>query len=172
MSDTTSTADERKPLSLDIVFDEVKAQLESQTAQASALDGKASFVLASASLLTAGATGLQGAIERQKQIAAPLPVHALEFVTVVVYLAVVFAAWKAYGVRTYHRAPEPNALRKDYLFRDPEFTKRRLIATMANCYSRDLDTINNKVRWTKAALIALGIEGVCLALLTLVQVVI
>ncbi len=173
--------DDRQPLSLNIVYDEIKGQMAEQAAQIATLDGKASFILTSASLLTAGATGLQGTVAQHAGssrwliplvVRANDAVHWLEVAALLVYLGVLVAAWNGYRVRVYHRVPDPKGIHEKYLFDEEDVTKRKLAATMVKSYVDDEKEVKKKVWWTQVAFIALGIEGFCLALMTFVQVLI
>jgi len=102
--------------SLDVVLDQAKASVDSVAAQGAILDTKASFILGSASLLTAAATSLQGALSSHKgayhvlcdhqgrhclAVTALGVGHLLGVVAGLAYVVIVGAAWRAYALRKY-----------------------------------------------------------------------
>lgn len=57
---------------------------------------------------------------------------------------------RSWIVRPYFRDPEPRPLRDAYIFEQPEFTKRRLIAQFISAYEWNSNVMKKKVqelRW-------------------------
>src|SRR3712207_4742184 len=92
-----------------IVLDEIKGMLATQNARITALDGKANFGLASASLLTAGAINLKSTFFDAQQaervtswqigsvvIEPQGLVGAFTVVVTLIYIWVVFSAYQGY----------------------------------------------------------------------------
>ncbi len=170
------TADELAQLeSTDIVFDEVKRRFAFQDAQIAALDGKANFGIASASILTAAVTGLHSNLSQAKGSSALLGLSAsmvVDWLTLgafLTYIVVVLTAFKAYNIRTWKMSPEPDGLINRYL-REPErYTKSMLAVTIADDYNKNETVMERKIFWTKCALLSLLAEAGMLLLITVVQ---
>lgn len=151
--------------SLALAFELAREQLADQRSQAAGLDTKASFVLGSASLLTAAATALHS----MSASATPHPLlTTIALLAVFVYLVVVAASYQAYTLRVYKHVPNLERL-QEYIGVELQQTKGTLLSTMVLAYGENQRTLAKKVRWTKTALFALAVEAVVLAVLTLMQ---
>ncbi len=156
--------------SLDLILAELKGRSDTTGSQITALDGKASFVLGSASLLAAGVASFQGTLtgySGNRLICAlgGLPclsatpatfVHIVTLIAALIYTIVVYASWKAYKIRPY-AAIKPTRLQR-YAAHDDYATKVVLIQHLVQGYKEDEANIKEKVEWTQRALLAFLIE--------------
>ncbi|MEA2514734.1 MAG: hypothetical protein QOJ59_4223 [Thermomicrobiales bacterium] len=168
--------------SVDVLYEEMKRSEDAQSAQISALDGKANFSLGSATLLTTGVAALRTALESSNgtdpggtldllliEPSAATVTNWLVISSVVAYLVVLISSYKAYTLRGYSLVPQPQTLIDEYKGEEGPFTKARLAAARASAIAENAPTINSKVTWTRRALRSLFIEGVLLLAITLVQ---
>ena len=165
ISSGTSDQPESQFPSLEIVFDLTKSRLDSQLAHVDSLDAKANFVLGSATLLTAAATTLRSA-------ATHLPQWldlAVATAAVLLYLAVVFAVYRAYTTRDYYYDPSPVSLER-YMWADTARTRGVVLANMVDSFSRNVAIIKKKAFWARWSLRAFMAEAVLLALFAFLQV--
>jgi hypothetical protein len=172
---------------VEIVHDELRERVALQLAQIDSLDGKANFVLGSASLLTAGAAALGSAIETSDGVTPNrwcifgwnAEVETLANVVIAgafaAFVAVVICAYQAYRVRIYTVTPDPTtgaALLLDTYMARP---KGDTMAMLASARKQD-DLPNNeaqikdKVRWTTWALKALLVESALLLTMAVLEV--
>lgn len=152
-----------------MVYDDVDKQLEAQDAQVTALDTKAGLVLASASLLTAAVTALQGVISQKPHLAQPAWYHGVEIAALLLYAAVVYAAYKGYAIRAYERSPNPNGIRK-YLAENPDPVRWQIMVNRTQNFLHNEAALTNKVWWMQTSLRLLIAEAVCIAVLGGLQV--
>ncbi len=131
------------PPSLDIVFNEIKDKLDIQIKQVDSLDGKTSNLLFISSIVIGIGAAAQAAIIGR---AINAWVLLLFSVPIIFYLLTVLTALRSWVVRPYFRDPEPRPLRDAYLFEQPEFTKRRLIAQFISAYEWNANVMKKKVR--------------------------
>lgn len=170
------------PGSLDVVFEQVKSRMAAQDSQIATLDGKANFSLASATLLTAGVTGLQAAFSSAQEtgpvnsfmvfglnLPATAAISILTSVSLLAYVIVVFAAYQAYRVRDFKAVPKVQTLRDKYLQKTETETKTAMIDAWVEVFSRNEKLINNKLWWTNLVLFALAVEAFLLLLVTVVE---
>jgi len=162
----TEETEQDEPKSLEIVFAEAKDRLNAQSEQIRTLDGKAGLVLSSSSLIITIGAGLRTALGESGPSEVTLPsicsfgVFALAGV---LYLLTMIFAFRAYSLRRYRRDPEPRPLREHYMFENPTFTKRRILANMIQCFEENQKIIhNNKVRNLEIALGLLMAETMAL----------
>lgn len=147
--------------SIDIVYDELKKRITVQDAQIGALDGKANFGLASASLLTAGIAGLQNTfLTAQKagpvsnisifgfMVSPTTLINVLTVASFVAYVVVVLTAYMAYRILDFRVVPIPDKFVEKYLDKPPLYTKKRLIRTLVVAFHENERLVNQKVRWT------------------------
>lgn len=102
--------------SLDIVLDLTREKLASQLSYVDALDTKASFVLGSATLLTAAAVAVRGTTHGAPGLAW------LGLLAIGLYVFVVSTAMGAYLTRQYEQAPNPMDL-EPYMWENVVRTK-------------------------------------------------
>jgi hypothetical protein len=154
-----------------------KEALADQLAQSRALDSKASFVLTSASILTAAALALHQAVAglAGTGAVATLPgglvvlAKVLAVLAVLAYLAVIYTAFRAYTLRSYDGPADPRQLASKYVDMDSELAKATLFATMVKSYGENSTVLDQKVAWTRYALYALFGESILIALITIVE---
>jgi len=154
-----------------------KEALADQLAQSRALDSKASFVLASASILTAAALALHQAVAgvagttAEAALSRGLVVLAnlLAVLAVLAYLGVVYTAFRAYTLRSYDGPADPRQLAAKYVDMDAELAKATLFATMVKSYGDNSTILDQKVAWTRNAVYTLFGESILVALVTIVQ---
>lgn len=162
--------------SLDVVLEHVKKHIDTQNAQIATLDTKASFVLGSGSLLTAGVTGFwNGVSETLGQpaqvddrpvllyIAVGTTIFALLF-----YLGLVWSAFQAYRIRPYCGITKLRELRNTYLTRPEIDTKSVLLDTQITAAEESEQAINEKVTWSKRAIAGLIGQAVLIAVMIVI----
>jgi hypothetical protein len=182
--------------SIDVVLDNAKRSLAIQDDQIKALDAKANFSLATATLLTTAiaavnksvldrttaaiqaADATARALAENKPVPTPIsppnPVVVqlafwLGIVAALVYLLVVVSSFMAYRLREYRLAPDATKLLWQHS--QPELTTKRLLAGALAKYAVYNDkAIADKVAWTQRTLILLVMEAVLLLLLTATQI--
>jgi len=130
-----------------------------------ALNARASFILGSASILIGAVTGILGAATNFHPVQRNI-VHWGIAVGILIYLVVVYFAWRAYRQDKF-KVIEPFRL-TDYLRFEEYETKRYMIRTRLDNYLIDRDTLARKTGFTALALIALFAEVVWLAILLIV----
>lgn len=151
--------------STDVVYDEVKATTDSVLAERDALNTRASFILGSASILISAVTGVLTAVADPHSPHRDF-VHWAVVVDIVLYVAVVINAGRAYGENNFKSVnvfQVPN-----YLGQAEDVTKRSLTATRLVNYTTNRDTLARKTRATVIALGALIAEVVWLAVILIV----
>jgi hypothetical protein len=177
---TEKLLDVHPPPSLDLLYDFIKSQVDAQNAQINAYDSKASFVLGSASLLTAGAAGLQTTVlgGSTKLLVGDSPSVAawvlliLTCLALGAYLFVVWAAWKAYRVRDFEVFAQLKKLRNAYLNMPTQETKLFLADNLAHAFERNHIQMKDKAEWVDHAVKRLRIQAVFIAGLILAQLLI
>ena len=148
LSQVGNEESEPTPPSLDIVYAEIKDKLDIQIRQVDSLDGKTSNLLFISSIVIGIGAAAQAAIIG---IAINAWVLLLFSIPIIFYLLTILTALRSWIVRPYFRDPEPRPLRDDYLFEQPEFTKRRLIAQFISAYEWNATVMKKKVqelRWS------------------------
>jgi len=164
----TQEIDQDEPRSLEIVFAEVKDRLNTQSEQIKTLDGKAGLVLSSSSVIITIGAGLRAALGELGPGESTLPSTAifgfsLFVLAAVLYLATMIFALRAYSPRSYRRDPGPTALRELYIFEDPTFTKRRILANVIQSFEENKKRIrDHKLRNLHIALVLLMAETIAL----------
>ena len=139
---------EPTPPSLDIVYAEIKDKLDVQIRQVDSLDSKTGNLLFISSIVIGIGAAAQAALIGKVVNAWVLLLFS---VPIMFYLLTVLTALRSWIVRPYFRDPEPRPLRDAYLFEQPEFTKRRLIAQYISAYEWNATVMRKKVqelRWS------------------------
>jgi hypothetical protein len=156
-----------------------KEALAAQLAQAHTLDSKASFVLTSATILTASAlavhqaaanlsgTGVGTAHPRAGMVVLA---QVLAVLAVFAYLAVVYTSFRAYTLRSYAGPADPRQLEARYVDMNAQLAKATLFSTMVKSYGDNSALLDQKASWTHYALYALLGEAALVALTTLVEI--
>jgi hypothetical protein len=155
-----------------------KEALAAQLAQSHTLDSKASFVLASASILTASALALHQAVANLSGTgpSAHMPAgivvlaRVLAVLAVLAYLGVVYTSFRAYTLRSYAGPADPRQLEARYVSMDAELAKATLFSTMVKSYGDNSALLDQKASWTRYALYALLGEAALVALTTIVEI--
>jgi hypothetical protein len=163
---------------LDECYELTKEALDAQLAQAHTLDSKASFVLTSASVLTAAALALHQAATNLAGAAAPsshpeglaYAAKALGILGVLAYVGVVYTSFRAYTLRSYAGPADPRQLKDRYVNMDVQLAKATIFSTMVESYTSNSAVLERKVLWTRYALYALLAEAALVALITLVEI--
>jgi hypothetical protein len=88
---------------------------------------------------------------------------------VVVYLAVVITAYRAYALTRFSFAPQPKTLRDLYLREPNSTTQERVLDTLVEVFRRNQRVVARKVRWIRASFVALLAETFVVGLLLLTQ---
>src|SRR5258705_5350755 len=140
--DVKSSIGEGLP-SLEIALDLIREQLRAQKDQGTALDTKAGFMLASASVLVAAINAYKpapalGAYPSILQSAAPY----LPFLAIGVYLMVVFSSFSVFTLRRYQRAPKTRELFETYLPLAPSYTQGIVLRTLLAVYETNKRKLN------------------------------
>ena len=150
-----------RPASLDIVYDEVKERVAVQLDQANHLDSKAGNLLAFSSIVLTVAAGLRFAFDGVD--ASRIAFIIFFSLGTLLYVVTMFFAFRAYAVATYRRDPEPRPLRDNYLFEDPDFTKRRLISNLIESFEFNAEILASKAYDVRMASRYLFLETFALA---------
>jgi hypothetical protein len=172
----STTTNYAKP-SLEIIFEHVKGHVANQNEQIATLDGKASFVLASSSLLTAGVTTfhtdllevLPSVTTKLGSVAPQFLGYALILGALGLYLWLVWCAYKAYRIRPYRGITDLSQLRDKYLTQNSEDTKLMLLDTTIHAVEINTKTLSNKALWTRRAMLSLVWEAIFIAALIISQ---
>ncbi|MFW6126182.1 MAG: hypothetical protein ACOC58_03670 [Chloroflexota bacterium] len=157
---------EERPLSLDVIYTEVKDRLDVQLRQIDALDSKGGTILFVANVVLGIGAAAQAAV---LSFAVDLTTLLVFSVPIFGYFATVFFGLRGWVVKPYFRDPEPRPLRDHYLFRDPAFTKRRLIAHFISSYEWNSITMKRKVRDLRIAMLFLFLETGSLAMVLVIR---
>ena len=137
------TEEEGIPLSIDVVYNEVKDRLAVQMHQIESMDGKAGTLMFVAGILLGlGAAAQAAFIGQERSWIPPL----LFSVPIIFYFITAFFCLKGWTSRPYFRDPEPRPLRDHYLFQDESFTKRRIITHFISTYELNKVVLRGKVR--------------------------
>jgi hypothetical protein len=182
---------EQPPATLDLIYNEIKASLQESTAQVSALETKAGFVLTDASLLITLVTTVQAAIANHKTVhvisttrswwifhhpkvsfTGADAMHVLTVIAALIYLWVVIFAWRGYMVRKF-KIISPEIL---YQYIDPMYTeewqvKKMLTHAMRDRYKTNQEKVDFKSLQVEHALYGLLVEVVFIAFMLLMLIV-
>jgi hypothetical protein len=173
--DAPTDQDRKRNDNLDVILTYIKERTAAQTAQIAALDGKANFGLAAASLLTTGIASLHN-VDPGKQSALPLLPHlapsillpaagVVTGVAFATYIVVVYSAFQAYKVRGYMTVPDARVLLSEYWWKSSFETKADLASTMAAAIEKNEPEVTVKARWVRIVTTSLLVEAVLLLLL-------
>jgi hypothetical protein len=143
------------------VYEEIRERIAVQLDQANHLDSKAGNLLAFSSIVLTVAAGLRFAFDEVD--ASRIVFIVFLSVGALLYVITMFFAFRAYAVVTYRRDPEPRPLRDNYLFEDPEFTKRRLISNLIESFEFNADILRAKAYEVRMASRYLFLETFALA---------
>jgi hypothetical protein len=174
----TSSSESPAWPNLDECYELTKETLGAQLAQAHTLDSKASFVLTSASVLTAAAlalhqavTNVAGSVASSTQPEAPaVAAKVFGILGVLAYVGVVYTSFRAYTLRSYAGPADPRQLKEKYVNMDVKLAKAAIFSTMVESYTSNSMVLERKVLWTRYALYALVAEAALVALITLVEI--
>jgi hypothetical protein len=174
----TSSSESPAWPNLDECYALTKEALGAQLAQSHTLDSKASFVLTSASVLTAAAlalhqavTNLAGSVAASSQPEAlAVTAKILGILGVLAYVGVVYTSFRAYTLRSYAGPADPRQLEEKYVDMDVQLAKATIFSTMVESYTTNSAVLERKVLWTRYALYALLAEAALVALITLVEI--
>lgn len=157
---------EGEPLSLDLVYTEVKDRLEVQLHQIDALDTKSGTLLfAGAFILSIGAAAQATMLGHTPEVSVLL----LFSVPILCYFMATFFCLRGWVNRPYYRDPEPKPLHEYYLFREVEFTKRRIVTHFVSTYESNSIVMRRKVRDLRWAVIFSLLEIVTLVFILLTR---
>lgn len=153
--------------SMETVYAELQAITDGVKDERSALNTRASFILGSASIVVGAVTGVLGAIATH-----PLAQRTIVDVGlaggVILYLFVVYFAWRAYTTDTLKQANPFQLL--DFLPYPDDDTKQAIMRSRLANFVLDREEIARKTGFTVVALIFLLAEVAWLALLLIVVV--
>lgn len=139
------TDDDANPaaVSVDLVFDQVLRSVESQHANLKSIDEKASFILASATLVM-GLTSLAIANTSDQGLNTVWLAPAG-----VLYFIIVLSVFGSYRSRDHFGASFLPKELQEYLFDSKEYTKRQFIAAMRLTYEGNDATVKAKGKWLR-----------------------
>ena len=163
---TDTAATEEEVPSIEIVYVEIKDRLEVQLRQIESLDGKSGNILFISSIVIGVGAAAQSAL---MQSAERILVLAGFSIPILFYLAAVLFALRVWGIKPYFRDPEPRPLRDYYLFKQPQFTKRRIITHFISSYEWNIMVIKGKVRHLRLSMWFCLAEVMSLALVLVVR---
>ncbi len=178
--------------SVDVIYSEVTGRLSAQDAQIATLDSKANFGLGSATLLTAGVTGLATAVDEAREPSQDRSMAAervatadlwwfgehnaerlTDYITLAslgVYVLVIVFSFLAYNLRQWRVTPQPAPFFDEALSWPAESTKVQLAVQRIEDFEFNEKKIKAKVRWVRFAMLALLFEAILLLAVTVVQV--
>jgi len=170
--------------SLDIAYDGVKDVLAQQTDRLKSVETKANFGLASATLLTAGVTGLGKALNDATKDGAPVPLidfwkfhvkadNAINWLTIaalVTYASIILFIFMAYRIRDFYESPDPKRLVESYISQPAWETKAMILDARAKDYTSNEVLLCLKARWANVAMVLFLVEAVLLCVIAFVQV--
>lgn len=172
------------PPSLNLIYDLVKGRIGEQNTQIAALDTKANFAVVSSTLLISGAGTMRSAvgsalqagrvanltvIGRDAGISLLTVSNALTTASLVTFLVLAWCAYKAYQLRRYTIVPNIGTLLDEYWDAPEVATKAAIVTILAEAFAENERLVTSKVRWTKAVLIGLMVQGGGLVLMAFVQ---
>ncbi len=171
MSETVVTAEEltpeakeeteEVPPSLDLIYVEVKDRLDVQMRQIDSLDGKSATLLFIANVVLGIGAAAQAAVLGQAVRYTTLLFFSIP---IFCYFVTVFFALRGWVVKPYFRDPKPRPLRDHYMYRDSQFTKRRLITHFISSYEWNSINMKKKVKHLRIAMLFLFLETASLAI--------
>lgn len=165
-SEAAAAEQEERPLSLDVIYTEVKDRLDVQLRQIDALDTKGGTILFVANVVLGIGAAAQAAVLGFVTEPSTLLIFS---VPIMAYFATVFFGLRGWVVRPYFRDPEPRPLRDYYLFRDPAFTKRRIVTHFISSYEWNAISMKRKVRDLRIAMLFLFLETGSLAMVLVIR---
>lgn len=142
------------PLSLDLIYAEVKERLSVQWQAIDSLDSKAGLVLSSASVVISIAAGLQASSSQTIQT-VPL---ALLLAGGLLYVFCMVFGLRGFKIRGYRRDPEPGPLHKKYLHEEPELTKGTIIANLIESFEENKKLLDSKAGDIQRSMLFLALE--------------
>lgn len=150
-----------RPPSLDLIYVEVKDRLDQQFKQIETITTRAGFITGFASLV------LATLITIRKNMGELCNAEIILLgVAGVLYGLVLFFSYRAYGLKTYTRDPEPRPLRDGYLQKPEYETKRQILTQFIESFDHNTKIINERVKNLKRAIFSLfGLIIFLLALL-------
>ena len=155
--------DDEAPPSLDTVYLEIKDRIGVQLDQADALDRKAGTLLTFSSVILTVAAGLRFATTGQDDL-SKMTFLTFFILGAVLYVITMYFAFRAYAVVSYRRDPEPRPLRDLYLFQEPSYTKRRVMANLIESFEHNAEILRVKSYDVRMASRYMFLETLMLAL--------
>ena len=152
------------PLAVDFVYQEARAQIDSQDRRVDALDAKAIAILTAASLVVtvAPAARLAG---RQLSLEG----LGLMIAAGLSYVVLMVLAQRAMWPRDFHVPADPPILAEDYLDATPGTIRRAILDVTIQHYGENKSQLAQKVRALKWSLSLLLAESVFLTLAIVVS---
>ncbi|MBI5869637.1 MAG: hypothetical protein HZB44_01580 [Actinobacteria bacterium] len=160
MSEKLKTEDD----SLDLVFEESRAQLNSQFEQIHQINGRAQMLVTFSGVYLAALI----AVGRYLFIPATILSTILGSVAVAIYIVESFFAYRGYKVRDFERDPNLEKLNKSYAERTSRYTKQQLILNWSKNHKKNIAVIKRKLKNLNRALFLLFFETVYLAIILMV----
>ena len=158
----TKDEDRGQPPSLDLIYSEVKERLRVQYDGIDALDRKAGTILTFSSVIIAVAAGLR--FTTLDQDVASKVVFLLFFsLGALLYALTVWFAVNAYSAVTLRGDPEPRPLRDNYMFKDPVYTKRRVLSNLIESFEFNAARLRPKALNVNVAMRLVFLETILLA---------
>lgn len=160
MSEKPKTGDD----SLDLVFEESRAQLNSQFEQISQINGRAQLLVTFSGVYLAALI----AVGRYLFVPATILSTILGSVAVAIFFIECFFAYRGYKVQDYKRDPNLEKLNKKYSEKPSRYTKQLLILNWADNHKGNDTVIKKKLKYLNRALFFLFLETVYLAIILLI----
>jgi hypothetical protein len=145
--------------SLDLIYAEARAQSDHQRKDIDALDTKAVYVLAAASVIVTLAPAARAAVSKLDTPGAGLTIVASLF-----YLLLILSIRAALRVREFDFPPGPAILYEDYLKSPVSETRLATVQAIIDAYTKNTDKIKLKAGSLDHAIALLCAESITLAL--------
>jgi hypothetical protein len=147
------------------VYGTIKDSLEAQQALKNTLENKASMLLGFAGVMLALLIGARETILQLSQSNQILIVTSITLFGLSVLFAIV-VTW----VRSYRADPNPEALAKNYLTKEPEKTRLQLISNLIGVWKDNKKILERNSVYLRLTFVAQAIAFLCLGVALLLSI--
>ncbi|MDQ6883999.1 MAG: hypothetical protein M3077_07150 [Candidatus Dormibacteraeota bacterium] len=148
-----SQSREPHPETLELLLTDAKRQLEAQLSEIESINNRSGILLGFTSLVT-GIVGIQGIAAKP----APHPGPGVLVLIGVLFLFTLLSALFASFPRNVRFDPDPEMFRARYLFADPVYAKRTLLANIVRSFKTNTPMIRRREFWLKIAVAIFTID--------------
>ena len=157
-----SQSREPHPETLELLLADAKRQLEAQLSEIDSINNRSGILLGFTSLVT-GIVGIQGIAAKP----APYPGPGVLVLIGVLFLFTLLSALLASFPRNVRFDPDPEMFRARYLFADPVYAKRTLLANIVRSFKTNTPMIRRREFWLKAAVAIFTVDLMLIVLVYL-----